>query len=175
MYPGARVSVYDFRNLSPVEFEELAGDLLSRTLGVRLERFATGRDGGIDLRYAPSDDAELIVQCKHWPESSAAKLQRHMVKDELPKVEALAPGRYILATSVRLSPQAKERLAEVLAPWLHGTADIYGPDDLNALLREHPDVERSNVKLWLNSEAVLQRALNAEVFNRTAMLLTSIE
>ena len=42
---------YDFRTLSPHDFELLCRDLLQKSLGVRLESFTTGRDSGIDFRY----------------------------------------------------------------------------------------------------------------------------
>lgn len=39
----------NYSNLSDVEFEYLCEDVMSRKLSTRLERFAPGRDGGIDL------------------------------------------------------------------------------------------------------------------------------
>jgi hypothetical protein len=42
---------YDFRSLSPHDFEGLCRDLLLKLLGVQLESFTTGRDSGIDFRY----------------------------------------------------------------------------------------------------------------------------
>lgn len=47
---------YDFHQLSPYDLEILARDLLQAHWGVRLESFKTGRDRGIDLRYAPGRD-----------------------------------------------------------------------------------------------------------------------
>ena len=44
--------MYDFKQLSPADFEELTRDLLQQHWGVRLEAFKTGRDQGIDMRYA---------------------------------------------------------------------------------------------------------------------------
>jgi len=41
---------YDFLTLSPNEFENLTRDLLQKKLGVFIETFTTGKDGGIDLR-----------------------------------------------------------------------------------------------------------------------------
>ena len=42
---------YDFRSLSPHDFELLCRDLLQKHLGVHSESFTTGRDSGIDFRY----------------------------------------------------------------------------------------------------------------------------
>jgi hypothetical protein len=42
---------YDFRSLSPHDFELLCRDLLQKPLGMTLESFTMGRDSGIDFRY----------------------------------------------------------------------------------------------------------------------------
>jgi hypothetical protein len=56
---------YDFRSLSPHDFELLCRDLLQKRIGVALESFTMGRDSGIDFRYR-SASVDLIVQCKHY-------------------------------------------------------------------------------------------------------------
>ncbi len=51
--------------LSPIDFEHLVRDLLSRDLDVELTSFADGKDYGIDLRYANSKvNNGIVVQCK---------------------------------------------------------------------------------------------------------------
>jgi hypothetical protein len=52
---------YDFRSLSPHDFELVCRDLLQKPLGVRLESFTAGRDSGIDFRYR-TKTYTLIVQ-----------------------------------------------------------------------------------------------------------------
>lgn len=79
---------YDFRSLSPHDFELLCRDLLQRPLGVRLESFTTGRDSGIDFRYRTTTD-NLIVQCKHYAESGFEALCRVLASKERKKLEAL--------------------------------------------------------------------------------------
>lgn len=56
--------IYDFRNLSPQDFEALTRDLLQAEWNVAIEAFKTGRDGGTDLRYATADGGTTIVQCR---------------------------------------------------------------------------------------------------------------
>jgi hypothetical protein len=46
---------YDFRTLSPHDFELLCRDLLQEWLGVTLESFTMGRDSGLDFRIYPDD------------------------------------------------------------------------------------------------------------------------
>ena len=44
---------YDFGNiLSPLDFEHLVRDILSRDLDIELTSFSEGKDKGIDLRYS---------------------------------------------------------------------------------------------------------------------------
>ncbi len=82
-------------------------------------------------------------------------------------MDRLQPERYVLATSVGLSPGNKETLIEALAPWCASPADIYGPTELNALLRDYPEIERAHFKLWVSSTAILERILHARIFNIT--------
>lgn len=156
---------YDFTTLSPEEFEALVSDLLSRSWGERLESFKPGKDGGIDLRHSriPEGKPQSIVQCKRYTPHKFNDLIRN-VKKELPKLHKFQPERYVLVTSVSLSPANKDKLVAELSPWCKSPKDIYGPDELNGLLREFPEVERAHFKLWMSSTAVLEQVLNAKIF-----------
>ena len=155
---------YDFSTLNPDEFELLSNDLLSRELGVRIERFKRGRDLGIDGRFFEGKDA-CIIQSKHYALSGIKRLLSHLKHVELPKIQKIAPARYILSTSVALSPQGKQDLMGLLSPYITSTEDILGQDDLNALLSAHPDVERSCYKLWIASSEVLKAFLHSGIYN----------
>ena len=61
---------FDYRNLSPIEFERLCSDLLTIMEGVRYQRFGEGRDDGVDLQYENVSGAKTIVQCKRYRDSS---------------------------------------------------------------------------------------------------------
>jgi hypothetical protein len=137
---------YDFTAcLSPFDFELLSKDLLEAELGVRLENFSEGRDQGIDLRYAPCagshartmldarhEPPELIIQCKRY--SKYSDLKSALKNVELPKITRLNPSRYIVTTSVSLSPQQTDEIKDILSPFVLSTDDIYGRDRLNSLL-----------------------------------------
>src|SRR5262249_54558015 len=99
---------HDFARLSSFDFEELVRDLLQADTGIRLECFTTGPDSGIDLRCLAQPEDGLIVQAKHMQRSGYRHLKSHLRRIELPKVQALAPVRYILATSVGLTPGNKD-------------------------------------------------------------------
>ena len=116
---------YDFRSLSSYDFALLARDLLQADLGVRLESFSAGPDSGIDFRSRRQTN-NLIVQCKHYADSGFAALISVLRRKERQKIDALAPTRYILATSVSLTPNRKDELKEILGPHCLEPSDVNG-------------------------------------------------
>lgn len=145
---------YDFKQLSPHDFEQLSRDLIQERDGIKLESFKTGKDGGIDFRHAQGKE-NMIVQCKHYAGTGWDGLYRDL-KKEAAKVEKLKPSRYIVVTSVGLSPQNKADIQALFGDVLM-IGDIIGKDDLNNLLGLHTSVEGKHYKLWLASRAVLDR------------------
>ncbi|MCH7753139.1 MAG: restriction endonuclease, partial [Planctomycetes bacterium] len=167
---------YDFATLSPHDFEILSRDLLQKEWNVTLESFKSGRDSGIDLRYSrPENQSNQIVQCKHYYRSGFSKLKSALENVELPKIKTLNPTRYVLTTSVSLSPSNKEDLLKILAPYCQSLADIIGQDDLNNLLGKHEVIERRHFKLWLPSTEVLHRLLHNGVFTQSALEIDDIK
>jgi Novel STAND NTPase 3 len=168
---------YDFTaNLSPLDFELLSKDLIEAELGIQLENFCEGRDKGIDLRYAPfrgsgcavfnlakfttaEKPLELIVQCKRF--TKFTNLKSELKNKELDKIAKLNPARYILTTSVSLSPQQVNELKIMLSPFVQSTGDIFGKERLNSILTKHPEIERRQIKLWVESAGVLDSIINA--------------
>ncbi|MFR9261319.1 MAG: restriction endonuclease [Bacteroides cellulosilyticus] len=58
---------YNLNVLQPAEFEDLARDLIQKQFGVFVESFTTGRDSGIDLRFATHQmEVKSIVQAKRY-------------------------------------------------------------------------------------------------------------
>ena len=152
---------YTFSSLSPADFEDLVRDLIGCELGVRFEAFCAGPDGGIDGRHAPSRGRKAVVlQAKHFEGSTFPQLKSAMTREQA-AIEKLSHSRYILATSRKLTPRNKKTLSEVIGTSVVKVSDIFGPDDLNALLRKHPEVEKSHINLWLSSAAVLERVLRS--------------
>ncbi len=166
---------YTFHSLSDADFEDLACDLLGAELGVTFQPFAKGRDAGIDLLHGARIHGSTLVQCKHYCRSKYANLKAKLTAEELPKLAKLKPSRFILATSLGLTPLNKKELLTILAPHCKGVNDIYGKDDFNALLRKHPGVETVHYKLWLTSVPVLQRVLRHGTAVWNAMTKEDIE
>jgi hypothetical protein len=152
---------HDFSSLSPAEFEDLTRDLLGRELGVRFEAFPDGPDDGMDGRHAAAH-GDVILQAKHYYRSGYAKLRTKM-KQERSVIDALNPERYVLATSAALTPANKTQIAAAIGPALQSPGDIFGPQDLIALLRKFPDVETAHPELWQQSSAVLKSLITGAV------------
>lgn len=167
---------YDFKTLSPEDFERLSRDLLSAEWGTGVESFKSGRDQGIDLRYATPDSSEkIVIQCKHYAPDAFARLKRHLQNEELPKVRKLSPERYLVVTSIPLSVANKDELLELLHPWCKSTSDILGASEINGLLILHPNILRAHFKLWLSSTEVLERVLRAGVWNLSAATVEELQ
>ncbi|WP_246091945.1 TIR domain-containing protein [Aliirhizobium smilacinae] len=151
--------IYNFANLSHGDFENLVRDLVGRAIGVRFEAFAAGPDGGIDGRYI-DPSGKTILQAKHYQASKFSDLKRAMVKERA-SIDRLEAERYILATSQPLTPANKTALRDVIGPSLRSEADIFGIDDLVALLRQNPDLVTVHEKLWMQSAPVLETILTS--------------
>ncbi|MEU1014732.1 restriction endonuclease [Streptomyces sp. NPDC005898] len=160
---------FDLGRLTDHDFEVVCRDLFSDVLGIPLEIFPRGRDRGIDLRYT-GPSGTTVVQCKHWPRETQTTLIRRLIKDELPKVRALAPDRYIVSTTVALTVEGKEKLCRAFAPYVRGTGDLYGVDEIVAELLRRPDLVRRHFRLWLSSTSVLQTVLNQDRYLRSSWL-----
>lgn len=152
---------YDFSTLSANDFEELTRDLIGREFGIRFEAFPEGRDDGMDGRHS-SGENKTILQAKHYLRSGLSTLKSKM-RNERPSIDALESNRYILATSTPLTPRNKSDLAEIIGPSLRSQGDIFGPDDLNALLRKFEDIEQTHSNLWKQSTGVMKSVMTEAV------------
>ena len=160
----------DFSVLSPSEFEALSADLIGRALNIRFEQFGDGADGGIDGRHAPEAEALTILQAKRYEKTAITALKREMSKERA-KIDQLAPDRYILSTSVAMTPKRKQDLVEICGPSIRSPGDIFGLEDLQALLRAHPDIEEAHPKLWSPAGgSTLKRMINETLDEREVRL-----
>lgn len=165
---------YDFLRLNDKEFESLAVDLLAELEGQRIERFKSGKDGGIDGRFFVDGSKEVVIQVKHWARSGLPALIRHLRNNEMQKIHSLNPRRYMLVTSIELSRHNKQVLKDLLSPYVLSETDIFGREDLNDLISKHPEIEKKHYKLWMASTTVLTCLLNAAIVGRSAYKLAEI-
>ena len=159
------MSDYTFLQLSSDEFESLVCDLLSveYALPAPLQRFAPGPDGGVDGLFSTAGNRNAtVVQCKRiarWSDLlKTLKTEATTVHQMRP-----APDRYVLATSVQLTPKNKDEIMRLLGPPgpLQSLQDILGQDDLNTLLGKHPAVEGRHYKLYITSARILNQLLHS--------------
>lgn len=158
---------YDYRNLSPIEFERLCFDLLMLKDGVRYQRFGEGRDGGIDLLYDDPSSGKTVVQCKRYRDTS--QLIRVLKNSEVTKVRGLKPQRYCLLTTASLTPSNKKSIQAIFSPFLATTQDIWGREDLDGLLADDPyrDVVYNVPSLWLPSFKLVSDLINNAIKGRS--------
>ncbi|HCU15725.1 hypothetical protein M988_3060 [Hafnia paralvei ATCC 29927] len=164
---------FNFRNLSSADFEDLVLDLIGKEEGFRFEAFCAGPDGGVDGRHSHTS-GNVILQAKHYEGSQVSKLIATM-RHERKSINMLAPTRYILATSCKLTPASKGKLAPIIGPSLKSEADILGPEDINGLLRKYPEILKSHIKLWLSGAGVLERIIRAAAHTFAAFTQEEIE
>ncbi|EKN71590.1 AAA ATPase [Neobacillus bataviensis LMG 21833] len=167
--------MYDFTNLSDVEFEKLSADILSRKLGVKLRYFSPGRDGGIDL----TDDVaqkNIVVQVKHYAKSSFTSLLTSL-KKEVDKVDELKPTQYYVCVSQQLTATNINEIYELFKGYMKDTSNIITRDILVEFLEEesNQDILRKNFKLWLLSDKLLKDIFNNNVFIDSEVLLEDID
>lgn len=166
---------YDFSQLNDKEFEYIATDLLSAELGVRIERFKPGRDQGVDGRYYSDDSGERVIQCKHYLKTGYKGLLSTLKNTEKPKVIKLKPKEYFVVTSLPLSRNNKKEIKKIFSPFISRDDHIFGQEDLNQILLNHPKIEERYFKLWISSTTVLQRILNNAIKGRSADELERIQ
>ena len=154
-------------NLSPIDFEDLCRDLARAETGNRFSAFGPGPDGGIDGRHSRAGNS-TILQCKHYWRSSFSSLKSILRRETL-SVTKLKPKRYLLFTSQPMTPNRVNELQTILENILIDPQDIWGREDIEAAIRRNPEIEKSHIKLWLSSTAVLERILHSglEAFTQT--------
>ncbi|HEA3132739.1 TPA: restriction endonuclease [Aeromonas hydrophila] len=164
---------YNFRNLSPVDFEDLVRDLIGAEEGLRFEAFCAGPDSGIDGRHSNAN-GNVILQAKHYEGSPFSKLATTMKRERL-SINKLSPSRYILATTCKFTPASKRKLSTIIGSSLKSESDIFGPEDINALLRKYPDILKSHIKLWLSGTAILEQVIRAAAYTFASCTREEIE
>ncbi len=163
---------YDFLILSPNEFEKLSRDILQKKLSTHIESFTSGRDAGIDLRYATDKKGTSIIQAKRLKDYATLLSN---LKKEVSKVRKVNPKCYIITTSVGLTPKNKDEIVSLFDPFIKSTSDIYGRDDINNLLGIYQDVERKYYKLWLSSTNILGKILHSKIYNQSSFEINEIK
>lgn len=164
---------YTFQNLSPFDFEMLCKEIIEYKTNKQFEAFTIGRDGGTDLRYIEKTK-KIIVQCKHYEKTGYNGLKTNL-KNEKKSVTKLNPSKYIIMTSVGLTPDNKDELKSLLSPFIKKTSDIIGATEINAILNKNESIIRHHFKLWMMSAGVIDQILHNSIYKRSEINKESIE
>lgn len=120
---------YQYHDLSEIQFEDVVIAICGELLGIGVQGFAAGKDGGRDARfhgkaqcYPSSSDlweGIIIVQAKHtnainekFSEPSFFNNQSSVINEEIPKIKKLIDDKsldyYMLFSNRKLPAQANE-------------------------------------------------------------------
>ncbi len=156
--------------LSPLDFEYLVRDLLSRDLNKEFMAFAEGKDKGTDLRYSKSKRNNIIVQCKRVKAISKKELDEEVVK-----IQKINPKKYYLAFACDISVDFTDHILKQFSSWMTDDKNIYTKNRLNDLLDKHRDILQKHYKLWLNSAIIFNSIINQPLFERAKSLIADIK
>lgn len=165
---------YSFEQINDKEFERLSVDLLTIHFKTLIQRYKEGKDGGIDGKFYSDKKETVIIQVKHYYKSGFSQLLSKLKNEEKVKLEKIKPERYILVTSVPLSPDNKKKIKDSLKPYIINDSDIFGNAEINDLLSANPIIEKKYFKLWISSTNVLETIFNNAIVGRSRAKLSNI-
>lgn len=165
--------MFNYADLSDVEFEYLAQDIMEKKLNNKLQRFPRGRDGGIDL----TDDVHrkrIIVQVKHYINSSLSSLMLSL-QHEIEKVNRHKPQQYYVVTSASLPAARKNEIYEMFSGFMKDASNIISREDIEDLLQssEYEGVVKKHFKLWLHSTNILESIYCGDVLEDSQVFIES--
>ncbi len=167
--------MYNFRNLSDVEFEILCKDIMQKRLGTELYTFSKGRDGGIDIVDNPCTK-RIVIQVKHYIKSTYASLRTSLQK-EVAHVKEIKPDKYYVCCAQELTAGNKSEIYGLFSDYMESANDVIALQDINDFLEksDNMDIVRKHYKLWLESTNVLCEVFNQSIFVDCESLLYNIE
>lgn len=168
---------FDLSKLNAREFESLGASIIENILNTNVEKFKSGRDGGVDGRFWIGNNKEGIIQCKHYYETPYNKLISDLNSVEVAKVRKLNPGRYIFITSKKLSRVNKQEIKKIFKPYILRENDILSGDNIQSFLakKENLHIVEQHFKLWMTSTFVLDLIANNAITGRSKSTLEDIK
>lgn len=157
---------YAYEDLSPEQFERLVVFLCQKLLGMGVQGFAKGRDGGRDAKFMgtaqlhPSTTGPwtgtVIIQAKHTngynkhfleTDFFNSKSNNTVIGEETPRISALRDAsqldHYMLFSNRRLSAGAESTIRAHISTTCglpEASIALFGLDDLERLLTTFPEV-----------------------------------
>ncbi len=165
----------DYSRLSPTDFQELVADIFDTINKEKepSETFADGKDGGIDVRKSIlKKENKIIIQAKHYKDW--VNLYKSL-KQELPKVKNNNPERYIVTTSFDLTKTQIDTIFDLFSPYIKKKSDIWWRKKINRYLQRNKNILKNHMKLWLDSDTILNCILHKGNTIKSNTLKTEIE
>ncbi|GAA3468693.1 nSTAND3 domain-containing NTPase [Nonomuraea roseola] len=171
-----------WESLSDLDVEVLVRDLFAAEWKTHVESFRRGPDGGIDLRVlGPTDPPlsltqhqEILAQVKHYPDANLSRLRTAFKAEARRSIVKRSGIKYIAVTTAKMSVDAKSKIAALFNPPLD-LANIYGREDLEALLVRHEKVKLEHLRLWLTDTTTLRAVLHGREHKFREYLMQQIE
>lgn len=169
------IIMLNYANLNDVEFEHLCTDVMTKKLGTSLRRFASGRDGGIDLANTTFGH-DIVVQVKHYTKSDVSSLISTLQK-EIVKVNNLRPNQYYVCCSKELTAARITQIYNMFSTYMESDKNVITLLEIDDFLTapKNIDILRKHYKLWLSSTGILETILTNDIFIDSEMLLANIE
>ena len=164
----------NYANLSDVDFEDLAKDVMEQKLGIELQSFARGRDGGMDI-VDDVDQCGHLIQVKHYYKSNFSNL-KSVLKKEVEKVNNIKPKQYYIFTSLSLTPRDINIIYNLFRVYMESPHhNIIHLNNIEAFLKEHEDIVKKHYKLWLSYSGILDKIKSEDVIIDSDFLKGKIE
>jgi hypothetical protein len=165
--------MFNYGNLSDVEFEELCRDIMERKLQTHLHTYTRGRDGGIDICDTPINP-QVMIQVKHYFFSDFSGLKRSL-QGEIDKVKKRNPEQYYICTSCGLTPDNVKTIYAMFEEYMDSTECILGRNEIEEILSDSATVFlRKYPKLGITVE-FLNNIIHGDAIVDTEELFYDVE
>ncbi|NOQ35757.1 MAG: hypothetical protein GQ569_07665 [Methylococcaceae bacterium] len=155
---------YDYHDLYDLQFEQLVTAICSKLLGVGIQEFAKGRDGGRDALFHgrancfPSEskpwEGKIVVQAKHteginckFSDDDFLKNKSSIVNKEIPRIKNLLEQQeldfYMLFSNRKLPAEANTKIIKRISEettLAEERISLIGIESLERYLKTYPDI-----------------------------------
>jgi hypothetical protein len=156
---------YDYHDLYDLQFEQLVTAICSKLLGVGIQEFTKGRDGGRDALFNgrancfPSEskpwEGKIVVQAKHteginckFSDDDFFKNKSSIINKEIPRIKRLLEQQelnfYILFSNRKLPAEANTKIIKHISEEINLAEEkisLIGIESIERYLKFYPDVE----------------------------------
>lgn len=151
---------YALVNIHSKEFEKLVVGICQKLLGITVQQFSDGPDGGRDARFEGEADqlkktGKFVIQAKHttnpiakFTDMDFSENKSSTMLQELPKVTKLITDEeldyYLLFSNRRMSADAESKVRQlIMTTGLDSSAiHLFGLESIEGYLDQYPDLPK---------------------------------